>query len=108
MRPLISPAQALLVRALTRLFEQCDLGVTIDDLASEPWASVTFSGHRHRLDLLVRPAGPGEVEALDRRLSSSELTLPGFFVADVALVSQRSDPDRGGMRLSLEMLVIEE
>ncbi|HWK40911.1 MAG TPA: hypothetical protein VNR60_03190 [Croceibacterium sp.] len=73
------------------------------------WASVTFAGARHRVDLQFR--GPEAVEAGEQfiaLLPDHEFTLPRHLVADatVTQVNHRLDPPH--LTVRCELLLIEE
>jgi len=73
------------------------------------WASITFAGARHRLDLLFEGAEAVEAgELLIARLPEHEFAIPGQLVADAAVtaVDHRLDPPR--MQVSCEILLLEE
>lgn len=78
--PVIDPT-VLLVRAL-RISARA-AGAVAFVVASEecPWASATFTGTRHRLDLAVEPGRAGD--AWIDGLASLDLRMRGFFVADL-------------------------
>lgn len=75
----------------------------IEELSCRNWASVTFSGTRHRLTLRL----PCEASApfLDG-IEEAEFSLPGHIVADIALVS--CVREGGEMRIALEALTVED
>src|SRR3546814_12609818 len=54
--------------------------------ASEGWASATFSGHRHRLELSFTGGDAARVDALVRELATAELVMPGHIVTDISLI----------------------
>lgn len=78
-----------LIRALTARYP----GLLVLASRSEPWASVTFTGARHKLTCEGAPDLTG--------IAGEEFTLPGHFVADVTAV-------REGPRARIEALTIEE
>lgn len=83
--------------------------VTVDSLTSRPWASITFSGARHRLRLTFE--GPGAVgAAADQlaRLEILEVGIPGMLLADLALVADSRSDDGTRAWLDLEALTIDE
>jgi hypothetical protein len=95
--------------------------LVIEDFESEPWASLTFSGTRHRLAIRLE-GPPALVEAGKARLAllldEPEIQVPGHFLADLALEAipcreapapGKFDPD-GHARLAIQMeaLTIEE
>jgi hypothetical protein len=96
-----------LKRALRAYFVCLGAAVAIESLASRPWASVTFSGARHRLALCI--PGPGAAAAADAfldGLADRDFTLPGHVLADIDLV-ERSEEDEQ-VRLVLEALTVAE
>ncbi|MFN3944719.1 MAG: hypothetical protein ACK4K7_07305 [Allosphingosinicella sp.] len=103
MRPTAATA---LTRALARGFAALGEGYRLERIDSRPWASVTFSGARHRL--VLRLAGAGAEQAADRfldGLEEREFQLPGHYVADIARVS---DARAGGVvRIEIEALTVE-
>jgi len=75
----------------------------------KPWASVTFAGARHRLELLFE--GEAAIEAGERFIAflpEHEFEIPGQVVADAAVteVDHRLQPQR--MQVSCELLLLEE
>ncbi len=88
--------------------------LVIEDFASEPWASLTFCGMRHRLD--IRLSGPApDVETAYRRLRSlldePAIELPGHFVAELQLTQKTEEfyqDGHMGLAVQIEALTIEE
>ena len=83
--------------------------VTVEPLSRTDWASVTFSGARHRLRAVLR--GTGAVGAAADFLDvMDELDLPiaGHIVADIALVSEERCDEGCYACLLLEALTIED
>jgi hypothetical protein len=79
----------------------------VESLESQAWASITFSGERHRL--VLRLDGPEAAAAADAflpGLAEREFTLRGHILADISLVAQERGADL--VRLTLEALTIEE
>lgn len=77
--------------------------------SEKAWASVTFAGARHRLELEFE--GPRAIDAGERfiaDLPEHEFALPGQLVADAAVteVAHRLDPLR--MQVSCELLLLDE
>lgn len=114
MRPVMTSAHGALLRALERYFEterERNLpSLRIEGLRSESWASVTFSGHRHHLDLVIGVAREIDLNNLISTLSTAELVVPGHFVADVTLIARQWQQTAEGrqIRLSFEILTIED
>lgn len=107
MRPILSPSQARVVRALTAILSSEGKqkltqtgefsGFVLEDIVSQPWASLTFAGERHRIVGRL-PAG-GRPVAID----SDSLAVPGKIVAveGVAWCQTAEGP-----RLTLAMLTL--
>src|SRR3546814_14228202 len=108
MRTWISSAQGALLRSMRRFLEE-DIGglfplMVIEATASQPWASSTFSGQRHRLELSFNGGDAAKVDDLVRALGTAELVVPGHIVADIALVEHEM---RDGDPLPTHRLVFE-
>ena len=81
--------------------------VSIEEVHSRSWASVTFSGTRH--DVALRLDGEGAEAAAERflgGLEAAEIPLDGHVLADISLVSQERRP--GFVRLRLEALTVRD
>jgi hypothetical protein len=82
--------------------------VEVELLAYSEWASVTFAGARHSVQIALE--GPGSVGAaadfLDA-LPELDFTICGHIVADVALVAEERGGDGDYAVLELEALTIE-
>jgi hypothetical protein len=105
---LLTVAGAELKRALRVSFVSLGAAVTFESLASRPWASITFSGERHRLVLCL--PGPGAEAAVDAfldGLTDREFELRGHVVADIEATGIERDTD-GQVRLTLEALTVED
>ena len=101
-------AGAELKRALRTWFTALGAPLTVEALASRPWASITFSGERHRLTLCL--PGPGAQAAVDTfldGLEEREFALRGHLLADIAAAGIERDAD-GQIRLVLEALTVED
>jgi len=89
---------------LARAFERSGPGVIVARSESTPWASVTFSGARHRLTIEAR-ATPG----LDRWLAGlpeAEIALRGHLVADLTVAGL--DLSDGRATVTIEALTVED
>lgn len=74
---------------------------------SKGWASITFAGSRHRIELLFDGAdGVKDGELFCALLPEYEFSIPGHLVADAAVthVDHRHEPPR--MQVTVELLVI--
>jgi hypothetical protein len=81
--------------------------VEIEALDSRAWASITFSGERHRLTLAI--AGEDAEASADsflEDLGEREFVLRGHILADISCVDDARAPDL--VRLTLEALTIED
>lgn len=127
MRNLLTDAHMRLLRAMRSVIAadrwlepwiegdpQAGASLVIEDFSSEPWASLTFSGMRHCIDIRLRGQRM-DVENAYARLRSlmlePELDLPGHFLAEIELVHTiRETGTDGSLMLSLryEALTIEE
>lgn len=93
--------------------------LVIEDFESEPWASLTFTGMRHRLAIRLEGA-PAMVEAGRARLlallDDPDIPVPGHFLAEFALQELACDAGgsdggsegHGRLIIQLEALTIEE
>jgi hypothetical protein len=105
---LVTAAGAELRRALRGSFVALGAAVTFESLISRPWASITFSGERHKLVLcLPGPGAEAAVEAFLDGLADREFALRGHVVADIEATGMERDGD-GEVRLMLEALTVEE
>lgn len=97
-----------LKRALRVIFVMFGAAITFDTIVSRPWASITFSGERHRLSLCL--PGPGAQAAVDAFLDGLEdrdFALRGHILADIEATGIQRDAD-GQIRLTLEALTVED
>jgi len=78
--------------------------------SEKPWASVTFSGTRHRFELLFR--GEEAIEAGECFivfLPEHEFAIPGQLVADAAVVEvQHRLQGEPELRLTAELLLLDD
>ena len=105
---LLTAASAELRRALGVVFVGFGAAVTFESLTSQPWASITFAGERHKL--VLRLPGPGAQAAVDAfldGLADREFALRGHIVADIEATGIERDGD-GQLRLTLEALTVED
>ena len=87
--------------------------LTVEDVTVEDWASLTFEGQKHRIELrldgeqaVVEAAGAVFAAAL----GDVEFTIPGQIVADIALTSTAMVTGGGlaSRRLRFEVLTIDD
>ncbi len=81
--------------------------VTVEELTSRSWASITMTGERHRMILRLEGPGAGIAASSFRSgLEEREFDLGGHILADIVMVDMREDgEDR--VRLTLEALTVE-
>jgi hypothetical protein len=94
-----------LLRALRGAF--ADASFRCEDHAVRPWASITFTGARHRLRF--RLEGQGAHQEADRfidGLADREFALHGHIVADIRLVAR--EDGQNGVGIEIEVLTIED
>lgn len=81
-------AEGALRRALADLFAQAHVTANFGNIRCKEWASVTFSGMRHALQ--VRLGGPG-ADALIAGLGEHEFALQGHILVDIAATELERD-----------------
>src|SRR5688572_24932100 len=105
----LPPRRAAVDALREALLELAQDQATILGHSEKSWASVTFAGARHRLELLFD--GDEAIEAGElfiAVLPEHEFDIPGQLVADAAVteVDHRLQPQR--MQVSCELLLLEE
>ena len=84
-------AETALRRALSDLFA-CNVSANIGNIRSREWASVTFTGMRHELQLRLAGAG---AEMLIAGIGEREFDLQGHILIDIAATEiERDGEDR--------------
>lgn len=83
--------------ALCRCLARRAPGLAVVESRSRPWASVTFTGARHRIVLTVPD---GQRTALLDGLDCDDLPLPGHIVADITAADD-------GAAIVIEALTVE-
>jgi hypothetical protein len=128
MRAGLANGNGRLVRAVQARLEAAVLGtapggrnsddptpvLVIEDLQEEPWASLTFSGTRHQLDLRL----DGTSQAIERAMADLACwadeacpPLAGHFLAEVQVTETAREVGEGGrmtLCLRLDALTIRE
>ena len=95
-----------LKRALRGCFSCFAGAIELETQARRRWASITFSGERHRVCLRLCGANaPAAADGFLDGLGEREFDLRGHILADIALVADERDTDR--VRLTLEALTVE-
>ena len=108
-RPLLSPAAAGLMRALAFRLGRQSQRMRLTDCRSVDWQSLTFTGQRHRIDLIIAgPDGERWAQRLVEGLEEAELNLPGRFVADITIASPILPRPDGSAELAIEALTIQD
>ena len=74
-------------RALRRALDAL-LGGTVDSVSEEPWASMTFSGRRHRFRIKL----PERADRL-AGIAEIEFDLPGHLVAEIVALDRSPDDE---------------
>ena len=100
----LSGAAGALIRALAH---RAGAQPAIEEIASRPWASITFTGARHRIAL--RYTGP-DASALAARmcdgLNHAEFDLGRHLLVDIDVVERKEED--AGCRILLEALTVED
>jgi len=87
--------------------------ITVESMESTDWASATFVGQHHRLELRIDSDGSDPALAVARLsvlLVAAEIELTGHFVAEIAVVGAEIADRSHGHSLSVvvEALTIED
>ena len=83
--------------------------VSVQPLGRADWASVTFTGARHRLRLVLEGQGAvGAAADFLERMADLDLPIAGHIVADLALLAEERRDGGAYAALDLEALTIEE
>ena len=102
----LNDATTALLRAVRAAFP-VGAGFVLEEVRSRAWASVTFTGARHRL--VFRLEGDGAEAAAERfaaGLGAAEFALHGHILADISLTAEDRRP--GSVRIELEALTVED
>lgn len=91
------------------LFALAKKQATIVSHEEKSWASITFAGTRHRLELLFDGAEAVEAgELFIAFLPEHEFAIPGQLVADAAVTAVDHRLEPALMQVSCELLLLEE
>ncbi len=91
------------------LLELAQGRATIVEHGEKPWASITFSGCRHRLELAFDGAEAVDAgELFVALLPEHEFAIPGQLVADATVTEVDHRLDSPLMRVHCELLLLEE
>jgi hypothetical protein len=97
-------AATALLRALGERLARAGAVYRVEELRCRSWASVTFTGARHRLVLLVE--GEESAERFLAGIEEAEFALPLHILADIAVESRERSEE--GVRIALEALTVED
>ncbi|PZU10922.1 MAG: hypothetical protein DI605_04710 [Sphingomonas sp.] len=100
-RPRRPAAREMLIAALAA---RAGPAAQVRALPSQSWASATFAGERHRLEIGLPDAGAADV--FQAGLADAEFSLRGHLLADIAIAGRRAVP--AGLLIEVEALTIEE
>ena len=79
----------------------------VGEIRSRAWASVTFTGERHRLTLtLTEPEAGAAADSFLTGLGERDFPMRGHILIDIACVGDERSEDK--VRLTLEALTVEE
>ena len=95
-----SAREALIAAMAARGGRNCDVRA----LPSRSWASATFAGAKHRLE--IRLPDMAAVTAFEDGLTEAQFSLHGHLLADIAVADRRAVGN--GAVLEVEALTIEE
>lgn len=107
MKPSMSRAAGALLRLLVARSGAAKNRILLTDAHSADWRSLTFDGERHQLSFRV--TGPDSREVAARMcdgLEDAEFSIPGMFVADIALIGSPVRTADGATELLIEALTI--
>ncbi|HEX8191922.1 MAG TPA: hypothetical protein VF552_03400 [Allosphingosinicella sp.] len=109
MRGLSGDAATALLRALGLRFVDFPGHFRVDELTSRSWASVTFTGARHRIAFSLEGEGAAAAaDAFVAGLPEAEFDLRGHILADVALAGDERCAAGERVRLRIEALTVED
>ena len=107
MHALTDDAATAVLRALRIALAAFGGRFTLHELVSRGWASVTFSGARHRIAFSLDGEGAGAAaDGLIGALGEADFDLRGHILADIALAGEERSAD--GVRITLEALTVED
>lgn len=104
----LSRAASGLLRALLERIGDHDR-ILLSEIQSVDWQSLTFTGETHLMRLRV--PGPDAdliVGRLTHGLEEAEFSIPGYLVADIAMVGVPCRALDGSVTLAIEALTIAE
>ena len=109
MRRVTEDAATALLRALAARFADFEGLFRVEELSSRGWASVTFSGSRHRILFSLSGRGAGAAaDAFLKSMEFAEFDLRGHILADIALTAEERDADAERVGIRIEALTVED
>jgi hypothetical protein len=91
------------------LEELCDGHARIVRHGEKSWASITFAGARHRLELDFQGAAAVEAgETFIATLAEHEFTIPGHLVAEATVIAADHSLDPPHLHVTCELLLLED
>lgn len=103
------PTGAALARVLTVNLMTFAGNLRVEPLAETEWASVTFTGARHRLRVTLDGEGAvGAAADFLGRMPDLDLPIPGHIVADMALIAEERRDSGCYACLEIEALTIRD
>ena len=96
-------------RLRAALLDLCGGQATVVRHSEKSWASVTFAGARHRVELAfegVEAIAAGEL--LIAELPEHEFAIPGQLVAEATITAVDHRLDRAHMQVTCELLLLED
>lgn len=107
MQAMTDDAATAFLRAIRAALAAFTGRFVLHELVSRGWASVTFSGARHRIAFSLDGDGAGDAaDALLGSLGEAEFDLRGHILADIALAGE--ERSAAGVRITLEALTVED
>ena len=108
MKVILHDAHTGLLRALRMLLATGGVAnglptLTIEGLSVRPWASATFSGHTHEIELRLRGH---TAEPLLEQLNALDPMIPGHALIDLTIAKVCRDGD--SIRVVIEALTLED
>jgi hypothetical protein len=97
-------AATALLRALGERLAGAGAVYRVEELRCRSWASVTFTGARHKLVLWIE--GEDSAGRFLDGIEEAEFSLPLHILADISVES--TERSEGGVRIALEALTVED
>jgi hypothetical protein len=102
-------AATALLRAIGAKFSLFDGAFSVEENKSRSWASVTFTGSRHRLTFSLQGrAANAAADSFIETLTEADFPLRGHVLADIALAGDERSIARERVQLTIEALTVED